>query len=28
VAACPVGVYDLEDGKAYVKDARKCTVCR
>ena len=28
VKACPVGVFDLEDGKAYVKDARKCTVCR
>lgn len=28
IKACPVGVFDLEDGKAYVKDARKCTVCR
>jgi len=28
VKSCPVGVFDIEDGKAYVKDARRCTVCR
>merc|ERR1712196_476596 len=26
--ACPVGVFDIEDDKAYVKDARACTTCR
>lgn len=28
VASCPVGVFDLEDSKAHVRDARKCTTCR
>jgi DNA-directed RNA polymerase I and III subunit RPAC1 len=28
VSSCPVGVFDIEDGKAYVKNQRKCTTCR
>lgn len=29
VKLCPVGVFDIEDsGYAYVKDSRKCTMCR
>ena len=27
-ALCPVGVFDIEDSRAYVKDPRKCTTCR
>lgn len=25
---CPLKVYDIEDGKAYVKNLRDCTMCR
>ena len=25
---CPVGVFDIEDGKAIVKNLRNCTSCR
>lgn len=29
VQLCPVGVFDIEDtGKAYIKDSKKCTMCR
>lgn len=28
VKKCPVGVFDIEDGKAIVKNSRRCTVCR
>lgn len=27
-AVCPMGVFDIEDSHAYVKDNRKCTMCR
>lgn len=26
--SCPVGVFDIEDGSAFVKNARDCTTCR
>lgn len=25
---CPMGVFDIEDGEAYVKNSRACTLCR
>jgi len=25
---CPMGVFDIEDGELYVKNARNCTSCR
>jgi len=25
---CPLKVFDIEDGKAYVKNSRDCTMCR
>lgn len=25
---CPVGVFDIENGRAFVKNSRKCTSCR
>lgn len=28
VSTCAAGVFDIENGKAFVKDARACTACR
>ena len=28
IDACPMGVFDMEDGELVVKDSRRCTTCR